>query len=181
MKSISDTEKKEITKYYSNWSGKKPCDICGKMLSIDEAKCPIVCSPKNKICSEMVFCCKSHTFEEHIALVKQRRKLKKTLEVSLKELIEKNTKEQFDNEEINLYCILALEELCCTDIINEWVKYRVLSIANTAIGINEKNCKKKSRFLKKAEILRKKMPRLKIAENRQTAANTARGARNARH
>jgi len=109
MKTISDTEKKEIMKYSA---GKKPGD----------------------------------------------------LEISLKKLIEKSTKEKFDNEEINCYCMQAIEELCCTDAINEWVKYQVLSTAHAAIGINEKDCSKKSRFLKKAEIFRNKMPLLKITE-----------------
>ena len=54
---------------------------------------------------------------------------------------------------------MALEELCCIDsAINEWVNYRVLSFASTAVGLNEEDSRKKSRFLKKAEIFRNKMP-----------------------
>jgi len=171
MKKISDTEKK-IMKFRKNNSAKKPCEICGKMLNIEEATCPFVCSPKNRVCSEMLFCCKSHTFEEHVALVKQRRKIN-ILGVSMKKLIEKSTKEKFDNEEITAYISMALDELCSmSNSINEWVKYRVLSLAHTAIGINEKKAQRRALFLRKAEIFRNKMPRLKIMENRQTAANS---------
>ena len=159
-------------KFMKNSSAKKPCEICGKMLTIEEATCPIMCSPKNGVCSEMLFCCKSHTFEEHIALIKQRRKIH-TLGISMKKLIEKSTKEKFDDEEIAAYISMALDELCSmSNIINEWVKYRVLSFAHTAIGINEKKDQRKALFLRKAEILRNKMPRLKIMENRQTTANS---------
>jgi len=87
---------------------------------------------------------------------------KKTLEITLKEMIEKNTKKRFDNDEIAMFIMMAIEELCCIKIINKWIKYRILSFANTAIGINEKNCQRKSKFLKKAAVLRGKIPLLKI-------------------
>jgi len=74
-------------------------------------------------------------------------------------LLKKKIKEQFDKEEITAYIVMALEELCCIDsAINEWVNYRVLSFASTAVGLNEEDSRKKSRFLKKAEIFRNKMP-----------------------
>ena len=84
------------------------------------------------------------------------------LEIILKKAIEESTKEHFDDEEITAYLMMALEELCCKDAINRWIKYRTLSFACTAIGLNEKNNKRKSLFLKKAAMLRSKMQAIKI-------------------
>jgi hypothetical protein len=53
-----------------------PCDICGKLLSFeDSVNMYMVCStnPKNRFCGETIFCCDSHSFEEHINFVMARR------------------------------------------------------------------------------------------------------------
>jgi hypothetical protein len=90
--------------------------------------------------------------------------------------IDTDTTEKFDTEEVNTYLSMALDELylyeCFSNTMKKWIRYRVLSIANSVLSVNRRSISDKNYFSGKAEAFREKMPRLKAKVNRQTAANS---------
>lgn len=72
----SPEDRERLMQEYKKAYVPHPCDICGKLLSFEESvNMHMICStnPKNRFCGEIVFCCDSHSFEEHIGFVMARR------------------------------------------------------------------------------------------------------------